>query len=290
MSKKQDYLIQWIKVNMNYLKSLFSIFLIFNATLAFSQTDIWNDKATIEYGSHLYNKGEYLAAAHEFQRYIYRNTSDVERMSTWIRAYAKAGKEKIALRELDRWNSQSDYRFSEEYNIEKAWILLKLRKYQAHNEFLKEELAGWKYHNLQHSASIMLQGKWDEAMDFLKDGDTPIEIKLYHLSRQAAEDSYKSPALAGIMSAVVPGTGKFYVGRYLDGAISMLFVGVMSYQATRFFQVQGVESWPGWIYAGLGTAYYSAGIFGSVKAAKEYNGKKIQKYVDETNRLLYSIY
>lgn len=283
-------MIRLIKMPITFHRISCSIFLIFSLCTLYGQGNIWDDSSSLEYGKYLMNKGDFKEAAEEFQRYLYFNKSDKDVVSLWVRAYAKGGKEKYGLRELNDWFRETEQQYRNTYYIEKSWLLMRMARYKDHAITLSMVPETWRYKKLQKHAAVMLQGNWEEAARQLQSSTVPIEQRLYEIAHRAVEDNYKSPLLAGVLSAVVPGTGKFYVGRYIDGAISMLFVGVMTYQAVRFFQIQGVKSWPAWIYTGLGGAYYSASIYGSVKAAKEYNKKKVQKYVDETNRILYSVY
>ncbi len=283
-------MIPLIKKPWKYRRMIFSIFLVFNLCNLHSQENIWDAESSLEYGKYLLQKGDYLAAAHEFQRYVYFHKKEKDVVSLWIRAYANAGKARNALHELNNWNKQIDGSMPQTYLTEKSWLFLKLGRYEEIPDILHKVSDEWKYKDLHLYSSIMLQKNWKLAEEELRNSTIPVEQRLYAIAHNAINDKYKSPALAGVLSAIIPGTGKFYVGRYFDGVISLLFVGVMTYQATRFFQEKGIKSWPAWIYTGLGATYYAAGIYGSVKAAKEYNQKKIQKYVDETNRILYSVY
>lgn len=279
-----------IRMNIYLKKSIFSICLIICLTSLWAQEDIWNSEASLDYGNHLYNKGDYILAAQEYERYLYKHPENTDVVSRWIRAYAKGNKESIGLSELDSWRSNVGNQFDDLYYIEKTWLFIRLDNFAQHAENLRRSPVDWKYRRLHEATSVMLQGNWELAMHELAGADTPIEQKLYVVAKNAYNTKYKSPGLAAFLATIAPGTGKIYLGRYVDGLISMAFVGIMTYQAYRFFHVQGINSWPGWIYAGLGVGYYSAGIYGSVKAAKEYNEEIIQKYVNETNRILYSVY
>src|SRR5699024_9256334 len=156
--------------------------------------------------------------------------------------YAKGGQDEIALSELESWNQNTAGEYAEIYRVEKAWLLLKLKRFNEHTLLVESIQDSWKYKKLHQNTSIMLQGRWDEADEILFDKSTTIDQKLYEIAHNAAAVKYKSPALAGVMAAVIPGTGKVYVGKYVDGIISMVFVGTMTFQAVRFFQKQGTGS------------------------------------------------
>ena len=89
---------------------------------------------------------------------------------------------------------------------------------------------------------------------------------------------YKSRFLAGSLSAIIPGMGKVYSGRWKDGIISLLFVAGTGYQAYRAFNDKGIESVYGWIMGSLSLGFYIGNIYGSAKAARLYNTKQDQFY------------
>jgi len=81
----------------------------------------------------------------------------------------------------------------------------------------------------------------------------------------------KSEALAAILSAVIPGTGYLYAGRYGDGITAFLINGlwiagaVTGIQA-EYYAVSGV-------LVGVGLPFYLGNIYGSANAAKKWNLK-----------------
>lgn len=98
-------------------------------------------------------------------------------------------------------------------------------------------------------------------------------LNLYEITESLYSQKYKSPFLASIMSAVVPGSGKAYSKRWGDAFVSFLFVGTNSYAAYRAFKKKGASSLNGWIFGTFAFSFYSANIWGSGKAAKNYNAK-----------------
>ena len=81
----------------------------------------------------------------------------------------------------------------------------------------------------------------------------------------------KSPGLAGIMSTLIPGSGRIYANDWKDGLISIGFIGAMTYQSYTRFHKKGIKSVGGWIYGGIGLGFYVANIVGSVQSAKLFN-------------------
>ncbi|MDT8401419.1 MAG: hypothetical protein RQ743_06970 [Bacteroidales bacterium] len=110
---------------------------------------------------------------------------------------------------------------------------------------------------------------------------------LYRLTGNFEDEKYKSPALAVIMSAVIPGSGKAYSQRWGDAVVSFLFVGSNAYASYRAFSKKGVKSVNGWIFGTLAFSFYSANLWGSAKAAKSYNSDLQQRYKDNAELIIY---
>ncbi len=83
--------------------------------------------------------------------------------------------------------------------------------------------------------------------------------------KTSAKKTFKSPFLAGLFSALFPGTGTLYNGDYLRGMIYIvIFAGLITMQ-TR----SGVQPFAGLILAG----FYFFQIFDSVHSAKMINAR-----------------
>lgn len=79
----------------------------------------------------------------------------------------------------------------------------------------------------------------------------------------------KSRILAGVLSAILPGSGYIYAGHHKDGITSLLinglaFAGIATAIQNENFAVAG-------IVAGVGLPFYVGNIYGSANAAKKWN-------------------
>lgn len=77
----------------------------------------------------------------------------------------------------------------------------------------------------------------------------------------------KSPWLAGALSAVVPGLGRVYIGRWPDGMMSFLLVGLTGGLAAQGFYEQGRGSVRGWILGSVAALLYAGNVYGSAIGA-----------------------
>ena len=77
----------------------------------------------------------------------------------------------------------------------------------------------------------------------------------------------KSPWLAGALSAVVPGLGRVYIGRWPDGLVSFLLVGLTGALAAQGFYDDGRDSVRGWILGSVAALLYVGNVYGSAIGA-----------------------
>lgn len=89
---------------------------------------------------------------------------------------------------------------------------------------------------------------------------------LAFLDRQAALPR-KSPWLAAGLSAVVPGLGRVYIGRWPDGLFSFLLVGLVGGFAAHGFYEDGQSSVRGWILGSTAALFYVGNVYGSAVGA-----------------------
>jgi len=82
----------------------------------------------------------------------------------------------------------------------------------------------------------------------------------------------KTPALAGIMSAIIPGTGQFYNGKIKDGIVALLTNGLFIWGTYELYRrkIYGIAAVATVFTAG----WYSGNVFGAVSGAHKYNHKR----------------
>jgi hypothetical protein len=73
----------------------------------------------------------------------------------------------------------------------------------------------------------------------------------------------KSMFLAGLMSAVVPGTGKIYAGKWRQGVMSLFPLAIMGLQAWEGYHKAGLTSPRFIVFGGLFSLFYIGNIWGS---------------------------
>jgi TM2 domain-containing membrane protein YozV len=107
--------------------------------------------------------------------------------------------------------------------------------------------------------------------DFLSafDGDELIAVSSFYDFK--VDPQYKSPALAGTLSAIIPGSGKMYVGEWGDGLTALVVTSLFAFLAYDNFQAD--HQTRAWIFTGLGAFFYAGNIYGSIASAQVFNAR-----------------
>ena len=79
----------------------------------------------------------------------------------------------------------------------------------------------------------------------------------------------KSPELAGVMSAIVPGSGYMYAGRFGDGVVALIVNGL--FIAGTVASIHQDNYLVAAIVGGVGLPFYIGNIYGSANAATKWN-------------------
>jgi len=85
--------------------------------------------------------------------------------------------------------------------------------------------------------------------------------------------NYKSGLLAGTLSAILPGAGRAYIGKYGQGVISLMICTIVGLQAAEGYKKDGPNSIRFISYSTAFTSLYIANIWGSAAAAQNVNNE-----------------
>ncbi len=132
---------------------------------------------------------------------------------------------------------------------------------------------------------LLQQCRWDEAeaiaTSFVAASSDSGVAPLAELARQGQQLPHKSPALAAVLSALVPGSGKVYCGQTFDGIYSFVVVGGCAWLAYEGFRDHGISSGKGWVFGSAALVFYGGNIYGSGIAARMYNRGHTERLLDE---------
>ena len=243
-----------------------------------------------KFADFLYEQGDYLRAAGEYQRYLFYILNDAEETDQ-IRykialCYRFAGDSDQAIQNFETLlgsHPQSRFASRAYYQIGATYFLMD--QFDQSTRFLREALPHIT-DTQQHAEaeqliglSYLMQKRWSEAGEVFKilQGSTVIAVR----DKASVYQNYaeggtllpiRSPILAGVLSTIVPGAGRLYTGFHIGDALtSLLTVGLTGWQAYDGFRRDGLPSVKGWTLGALSGIFYVGNIYGSVISARVYN-------------------
>ena len=239
-----------------------------------------------KFADFLYEQGDYLRAADEYQRYLFYKPQDTEQIRYKIAvSYRFGGKTEQAIQGFEtllRTYPESQFASRAYYQIGATYFLMD--QFDQSTRFLHEVLPRIT-DTRQHAEaeqliglSYLKQKRWSEASGVFKtlQASDVMSIRekaaVYHdYAEQGAHLSTRSPFLAGTLSTIVPGAGRLYTGRLGDALTSLFTVGFTGWQAYDGFRRDGISSVKGWTLGTLCGIFYVGNIYGSVVSAHVYN-------------------
>lgn len=266
------------------------IFLLSTTCLSVANAEKPRDYYTPEnvrkFADFLYEQGDYLRAASEFQRYLFYQPVESDKIYYQIGlCYRLGGKSEKAIRTFSTFLHtfpDSQLVNSARFQIGVAYFLTD--QFQQSVNYLDAALP--HITDLPSRAvtqeliglSCLMQKRWLDAgkiFNGLQESEVA-EVReratLYHnYAMRGTQLPNRSPLLAGILSTILPGAGRLYTGRVGDALTSLFTVGLTGWQAYDGFRRDGFSSAKGWGFGALSGIFYAGNIYGSVISARVYN-------------------
>lgn len=105
--------------------------------------------------------------------------------------------------------------------------------------------------------------------------------------RQLLKVKHRSPFVAGLLSAVVPGLGKVYAGKPKQGIASFFPVALLGVQAFENIHKRGIKNGFSIFYTGLFSVFYIGNIWGSALSVQI---KQQERYHEIDNHILFDLH
>ena len=248
--------------------------------------DYYSPENVRKFADFLYEQGDYLRAVGEYQRYLFHRPQESEEIHYRIAVcYRFGGKSAQAIQGLEallRTYPEGQYTSQIYYQIGSTYFLMD--QYDQSARFLKGALPRIR-DKRQHAEaeqliglSYLRQKRWSEAGEVFRglQGSDIMRVRekaaVYSAYAEGGEKlPTRSPFLAGALSTIVPGAGRFYTGRFADALNTLFTVGFTGWQAYDGFRREGLASAKGWTLGTLCGIFYVGNIYGSVISARVYN-------------------
>ena len=275
-------------------KSFLFILILINISFIYCQTDYYSPENIYRFAEYLYQTGDYQAAANEFQRYIF-SVHDSSRVdSTLLKigvCYQKEGDPDLSisfyqnllkststtvLRDQAHYLTAKTYLHTGDYDKSALYIDKNLSAVSSGKvNFQMQKLLGIDYlyqqqwMDARQQFSILLNSEYS---------DTTI-LRLNKFADEGERLDHKYPFMAGLLSTIIPGSGKVYAGRWEDGLFSFVSIGFYAWQCFDGFHRDGKRSTKGWVYGIMGSVFYLGNIYGSVIAARLQNERTRDEFI-----------
>lgn len=267
--------------------------ILLNSLFAQTQNDFFSFQNRIAFGNHLFCEHDYLRAIDEYKSVVkidwndslqFKIATSYYRMDEFDQAYIEF--QKIRL-------NSSIYKQSK---LEKLRSLFKSKKYF----FLSKEIAKdtsnthdnlLEIMRLRNSTQLLGNNLLIEKNSFISVFEKEDKSKLSEFYNWKSNPPYKNSTMAAVMSAIIPGTGKFYANEIGDGITAFVLTGLFTYLAVDKFQNNHKTS--AWLYASIAAFFYAGNVYGSATAVQNYNAgikfnfeNEVNFFINERNQFL----
>lgn len=262
------------------MKSL--IISVIISTSIFAQTNPLKTARNIRlFADYLYCEQDYLRAAEEYKKLLNTFTSDTILYKT-AKCYSIIGDYDEAEKFFSRIDSSSIFLNNAIRELGKIYYLskdeLSLNKISGKNEFAMSDLIKLKIALMLGSNKINYN-----LTELLPENDSDFEV-FNKLMYERQNPDYKSELIAGILSAIIPGSGKIYTEEYGDGITSFILTGLFSYLAYDNFRHQ--HKFRGYLFSTITAGFYLGNVYGSVASAQIFNAKVEFSFLEKLSDFL----
>jgi len=272
--------------NFRYFFTALIIYSCFSSVVSISKaTDYYSAENVHKFAEYLYQEGDYVRSAKEYERYLLNLQGADEALFKIGLCYRHTGDTQKAIGFFQRITKEypkSDFKFSANYQISYSYFLSgQYKESIGYIEQVLKETEGEKRQKLETllAFNYLNQRQWRSASNLLNSVKMPLEdkitenimLELKDCSREGINLKRKSRFLASLMSAILPGSGKIYSKQFGNGIFSFVLVGTTGLLAWDGFRENGVKSVKGWIFGSLCSVFYTGNIYGSGISVLAYN-------------------
>ena len=255
-----------------FIKVLSFMFVIFTSVFP-QQIDFQSPQNIKLFADFLFCDKDYLRAIEEYEKYLSVYEDDSVQFKIAI-SYSLMNDQGKALQKMSNINNSSP--FYEQSRIEglKSIFLQNIDSffYSSADELISSNSP---YSNnafqLKNSSLLLTKKELPEKERFLIPFQNDEKFTLNNFYELKKDLPYKSEALAGILSTIIPGAGKIYTNNYGDGITAFIITGLLSYLA--YINFEHNHPTRAWIFTALGAGFYAGNVYGSVASAQIFNAK-----------------
>ena len=254
-----------------------------------AQEDLFNQKNSTGYGAYLLENGNCEMALVEFQRAWFLDSTAMGLKNYMLKAYRSCHRyeEGILFYKKNYNSSDTGMLGKREYAIS----LLRSERWSQLDSLLESQRTNsLPDHCFMKLSSYVLREKWASASSLMSQCSSSLKPfqneGMEALIRDGLHYRIRRPWLSAALSAVVPGSGKFYTGEWQDGIFALAVIGAGTWQTYRQFHNNGPDNFLSWGFLCFTSSFYISNIVGSWRSALKINLKKKQQHYHAIQSLL----
>ena len=280
-----------------FKKSLFPSSFLFFFLLLFSTSSSWsqeNAASIASFADSLFDEKDYYRSITEYKRliHLYPESGLSKKAELKIGLSYLEGKQLEAARiNLEKFiNKYPDDPIRWDATFLLGEVHFRGKDYESainYYSYAQEKAANadMKKKASMRKGNALLRGErwWEASLAFKSFEDEMPGLST--AARDGSKTPYKSPKMAGTLSAIIPGSGQMYIGRKKDAFSALLLNGLFiagTYEAFRrddyalgslllFFEV-------GW---------YTGNIYSAISGAHKFNRHEKEKYIEKLEKKYY---
>jgi TolA-binding protein len=280
------------------MKKIFLMMLImlFSGRISVNAEEMSTEKM-MSFADSLYSQKDYYRAITEYERVIFFYPQHpLAKVANFqiAESYFKGEKYDQAINLFDKLAKDNP---SEETGIKSLFRLGEVHYQKSDYEKAKSSFAQFveKYPGdsrvdsarMKIGWSSLSEGDWNEAVKEFQTipSDSPLHRQAEGLAEEAKhypEIPKKSPALAGVLSGLLPGAGQLYINKPRDSLISFLLNGAFIWASAESFRHHNNTT--GGVLLFFEAGWYMGNIYNAVNGAKKYNLRAEDSFLDKLHK------
>lgn len=266
---------------MTHFRFILAFFAVFGSTQM--NKIVAQDSTNVAFANYLFVNQEFELAATEYQKLYFLNTDKSEFFVRYVESLMRSNQAEKVLKLYNAETFSSQDTVVQLSIISVAYTLdsLDLLEAMIQNSYLDSGEV-----TLLNAGIALKQFNRKKTTELLATLKGDYYNRVASFNEKLKNTKFKSKFLAASMSAVIPGTGKFYAGYWKDALFSMIALSLTGFITYRGIEKRGINSGYAIVYGGLTTAFYAGNIYGSAVAAGKKNKIKHQNLVNEFNSIL----
>ena len=252
---------------------IFSLTVLLSSIIFSQQIDFQSPENIKLFADFLFCDNDYLRAIDEYEKYLVAVDDDTVKFKIAI-AYSSMNNCENAVNNLNLIKKTSQFYEQSKIELLKSIYLQNIDSvFYAFAEALinSKSLYANNAYRLKNTALLLSKTELPQKESFLIPFEDEEKKTLSNFYNLKENPPYKSEALAGVLSAIIPGAGKIYTKEYGDGITAFLLTGLFTYLAYTNFEHDHPTR--AWIFTALGAGFYVGNIYGSVASAQIFNVK-----------------